>query len=356
MQRTAGILAVAVLLAVAPSCTSLNPESAGEFAGEVAEFLGASDPVKHAGRLETLHDTASFRHVPDEPGTVDRCLAEVRNLAGSDYGTWREAAVATVVLMRVATEDPVALNRGEAVRALERFGTMLGEAEDPPVDPAPEDEISRGLPRLRALHGKEDGLHAGEAEATECAALVRRIGDFHAALPVEASLPEVRLRLKILRGTLRAVLIETRSEAAHADVAVKSGIDRAAVNLGVQAVRVAAFAAMVYDPDDRVREEGATAIGRIRAPGAAAMLKFAFTRERDATVRRRLVQSLGTAAAAGDRQVRDLAIPVLVLALEDDDRSVGWNARDALRVLAGKDLGDRAEPWILWWDGARQKP
>ncbi len=356
MRRSRIAAALLALAAGVPACASLNPSGAGEFLGEVAEFLGSSNPVRHASLLEALHDTDGTHHVPDEPGTVDHCLKEVRVLASSDYGSWREVAVAAFFLTRVATGDPAAMSRGEAVRGLARFGTMLGEAEEATSDPAPEDEITRALPRLRALHDRETGDHVGEGAEAGCMALVRRFGDFRLPLATEPHAPEIRYQVKVLRGTLMALLIDTRSEGAHADAGIAAGIDRAAVNLAGQAVRAAVLAALDFDPDERVREAAAGVLGEIRPAGSVSMLRHAREREKSPTVRRRIVQALGGLALRATGPEKEIAVLSLILALEDDDRSVGWNAREALRTLAGEDLGDRSDPWVRWWNRAKTGP
>ncbi len=352
MRRRAALTGILAIAAGASSCQSFSKEDTREMVADIAEFLGRSDPSRHAGKLSALHDTATFAHRPDLPPTTGACLEEVRILAASGYASWREVAVATFLVTRVAAEDAAALNRGEAVRALERLGAMVQEAEDPPAAGTTEEETSKAIHRLHEIHDPASGLH--RAEAAVCREILRALGSFAVSLRAEAPEAQVRLELRLLRGMLMGVVAETRSEEAHGAPEDRDAVDRAVVNLAAQAVRLSVAAALRFDPQATVRAAAARAAGALRSPALAGVLGGAFAREDATGVRREIVLALGRSCAAPG-QGREAAVPVLVVALEDGDESVAANAREALRALAGRDLGPRPEPWIAWWGQERSR-
>ena len=73
----------------------------------------------------------------------------------------------------------------------------------------------------------------------------------------------------------------------------------------------------------------------------AATLKEYFG-EKDPEVRR------AAAIAAGQKDAKIL-IPDLIGLLSDEDALVQRAARASLKEMAGKDLGDKPEPWRVWW-------
>jgi len=348
MRRALRSCVVAALAAV-PGCASINDVQPREILDSITEFLGQSNPSKHVRRLVALHDTGTFRHDPDLPPTYDACVEEVRILGGSDYGTWRDVAVSTFFVTRVAVDDQAALNRGEAVRALVRLGGMVAGAEDPPEGAgAPEKEVSDALQRLRAIHGP-GGVHdpPGPETAGECAALVHRIGDLRLDDPTGATTSDLRYRLGILRGFLN-ILVATGLADEDRSPEATAAVDRTVINIAAQAARLSLLAAARSDERAEVRAAAADALGAIGAGRAIPGLAAALRTERTAAVRREAVQSLGVLAGAGEAEAAG-AVPSLLSALEDDDRSVRFNAREALAALAGKDLGEERAPWIEWW-------
>jgi HEAT repeat protein len=130
-------------------------------------------------------------------------------------------------------------------------------------------------------------------------------------------------------------------------------MDRAVVNLASLATRLALSQSVVFDPDARVREAAAVALGTVAPEGAALPLQAAYLRERDVLARRAMVRAAAALAALGPGPRRDGAVPLLVASLDDEDGSIAFVGRDGLRALAGEDLGDRPEPWIRWWGRAK---
>ena len=342
------LLALALL---APACATTGTEEGIDLLAAVREFIGGRGPADHVERLGVLHDTATFRHVPDLPPTEETCLDEVRSLARADYGTWREVAVATFYVTRVASEDSSSLNRGEAVGALARLGGMVLEQEEVPAAPSGGDAAARALKRLRELHDPVSNLHPSAEAAAECAAEVAVLGSYRAAAPPDALRAELQYELRVVRGTLMGLMVETRSFDAHRDAGHAAAIDRAAVNLASQAVRLSLASALRFDPQPTVRTAAAAAAARLGVPGMAEVLQHAYAREESAAVRHGLVTAASVAAAAG-RADRGDGVTLLIAALSDDDEKVRFVARDALRSTAGEDLGPRAEAWIRWWASA----
>jgi HEAT repeat protein len=336
-------------------CGSLGGQGAEEAFSDVREFFGASDPVRHARILQGLHDEATWRHQPDVPPTWDACLAEIRTLRESRYADLREAGAAIVFLARCATEDPSALHRAEAVAALLPPARKAREGEDPPAVPGAEDDVGRALKSMVGLHDRELGVHLSPQARADCAAALRTLGDLRIPPPPVASPDEARHAVRILRGTLFAVLAETRSADAHGDGEVRVAADRACANLAVQCVGRSVVAAAQFDADERVRGEAYDALADLLPEGAVETLRSAFGRERSDPARLRLVRALGETAVRGGEGARAAAVPVLIAALDDDASAVRWNARESLRAVAGRDLGDAASSWIAWW-ASREKP
>lgn len=336
------------LAAGSSSCQSLSAQDTREIVADVAEFLGRSDPGRHVRKLNDLHDFTSFAHRPDLPPTTDACLQEVRTLGASGYGEWREVALATYLVTRVAVEDSAALNRGEAVRALERLGAMVVEAEDPPAEAADESSATRAMKRLPEIHDRGTGRHVPPATAGECREVLGTLGDYRSVFRPEAPEAEVRMNLRILRGLLFVVVGETGTGDEHGPGPVRDAADRAVVNLAAQAVRLSLAASVRFDPQPPVRAAAARACGALGSADLAAALGQAFAREESTGVRREIVHALARACAKAG-PAREPAVPVLLVALEDGDESVAANARHALKEVSGKDLGARAAPWVAWW-------
>lgn len=322
--------------------------AAASAAGCAGGWLSSSDPEAHARALRDLHDDKTFRHVPDVEETRQRCVEEIRALGESDYATWRQATLAVFVLSRASAEDPTVLGRSEAVHALEPLGAMLGAAEEP-AEPREPLDTREAFRRLAELHVGPKGLHAGAAEAAECADLVECVGRLRFPLPVEPKAPSLRERKDALRLALVLLLAVERSPEAHEDADARAGIDRAAIRLAAQVVRIAVAEAALFDEDDRVRYAAAGILGTLPGEDLGRTLARAYRDERNVSVRRQVVGSLGLRAAAGAGPDRDAAIPALLLALDDDDRSIRFHAREALKTLSGEDFGDRPEPWKKWW-------
>ena len=348
LRRTALLLALGALGAALSSCESFSTQNTHEMMADVSEFLGASNPSRHVERLDALHDWGTFGHRPDLPPTEEACVEEVRILAKSDYESWREVALATFFMTRVAAEDPAALNRGEAVAALERMGRMVQEAEDPPAAPAGDDATAKALKRLKEIHDPEVGLHVAPEAVGECRDLVLAVGDFRMPLRPGASEADMRHDLLLLRGTLLVVVGETRCGEAHASAEARSSVDRAVVNLAAQAVRRSLAVSLRYDPEAPVRAAAARVVGALGGEAAAESLSAAYVKETMVPVRREILGAVGRLVP---RRGADLgiAVPMLLAALDDDDESVGFNAREILRGLAGQDLGPKAAPWTAWW-------
>lgn len=352
MHRAARSAALAALSALAlGGCGTFGGD--GETFSDLREFFGASDPMRHARRLDSHHDRESYRHAPDTPPTWDACFEEIGVLAASHYANRREIASAVFVLTRVATEDPGALHRAEAVRALRAVAAPMIAAEDPPAVPGAESEVSAAVTRLPELHATKDGIHLGAEAREECAALLRVIGDLRVP-PVSAADPRAaRKPLRDLRGALLAVLGETRSDLAHREADIRGPADRALANLCAQAtLRVFGIAAL-HDPDARVRGDAYDALGAVRPEIGLPILAAAFRRERTAAARARLVEAVCVASAeAGDG--RAAGVPVLIAALDDPTSTVRFLARRGLTAMAGEDLGEARGPWVRWWN--REKP
>ena len=352
MRAPAGLLALALLAgSLSSSCRSINAENTREMVADISEFLGRSNPSRHVERLDRLHDWATFEHRPDLPPTVDACLEEVRTLAKSDYESWRDVALSTFFVTRVAVEDGVALNRGEAVEALGRMGKMVQEAEDPPATPLAEGAAGQAVKRLRELHAPDTGLHISPEAIEECREVVLSLGDFRPHVAPAASESEVRLSLKLLRGTLMGVVVETRCAEAHDNPAARAAVDRVVVNLASQAVRLSLAAALRFDPDATVRAAAARVLGALGPAGQSEGMGAAYAREEAPAVRREIVAALRRLSAVPGPD-RGASVAVFIAALDDDDESVAFHARETLRTLAGEDLGPTATPWIVWWSRA----
>ena len=354
MVRAAPIAALAAL--VLGGCSSLDGDGTSEALADVREFFGASDPIRHARLLESHHDRKTFRHEPDLPPAWEACLDEIGVLQDSAYASWRERGAAIYVLARAATSDPGALHRAAAVRALRTIGMPVLAAEDPPSVPGPASEVAAAVSRLPALHAVEDGIHLGAQARADCAALMRVLGDLRPTPPQHQTREESLQALHELRGTLYAVIGETRSALAHADGDVQGAADRALVNLAGQAAfRAFAFAA-IHDADARVRTEAYEALGGVRAGEGVPLLALAFRFERVATAKARIVASIADACAAEDGADagRAAGVPVLIAALDEPASTVRFHGHRGLVALAGQDLGESRSAWIRWW--SREKP
>jgi len=352
MPRAA--LPAALAAAVLAGCGTLAGEGPGEALAEFREFFGASDPIRHAGRLERHHRLDSFRHDPDLPPTWEACLEEIGVLARSRYADWREIGVAVFVLTRVATEDSGALHRAEAVRALRAIGGRALEEEDPPAVPRAEPEVHAAMARFPILHSREDGTHLGAEAREECARLLGVLGDLRRPPPPVPAPTESAQALRLLYGALHMVLSGTRSDEAHAGPEHRAAADRAIANLSAQAVVRALAAAALHDRDPRVRAEAYDALGTLRPGVGMPILGIAYRRETSGPARARLVRAAAALSASGDGEVRATGVPILITALDDAAPTVRFHARDGLAAMAGEDLGDAPEPWIRWW--SREKP
>jgi hypothetical protein len=347
-------LTAALAAAVLGGCSTVEGEGASGTLADIREFFGASDPFRHARLLESHHDRKTFRHEPDLPDAWESCLGEIGVLAESAYANWRERGVAILVLSRVATADPGALHRAAAVRALRTIGTPVLAAEDPPSVPGPESEVAAAVRRLPLLHAPEDGTHLGAEARADCARVLRVLGDLRPTPPASQTREESLQTLRVLQGTLYAVLGETRSALAHADGDVQGEADRAIVNLAAQAAfRSFAYAA-IHDADARVRTEAYGALGGLRAGEGVPILALAFRAERVATARAPLVACVADACAADSGAGRAAGVPVLIAALEDPASTVRFHGHRGLVALAGEDLGGSRAAWIRWW--SREKP
>ncbi len=347
MRRGAALLVVA--LAALPACGTLRGGGSGEFLDDLSEFLGRSNPGRHVRRLVALHDTATFQHEPDLPPAYDACVEEVRILGSSGYETWRDVGIAAFYLTRVAVDDPSALSRGEAVLALRRLGKMVFEAEDPPAGSGlAEKEVTAALVRLRDIHGPGAGHRPpGPETAAECARLVRSLGDFRYDDPVEGT-AGLRYRLKNLRDMIQ-VLVATGLADEDRTPEARGVADRTVVNIAAQAVRLSLVVALQSDARPDVRASAADALGATGAVRMLPALVAACPVEADATARREIVQSLDELLPGPAAPGAAEAVPVLLVALEDEDTSVRYNARAALKRLAGSDLGAERAPWVKWW-------
>jgi hypothetical protein len=350
MHRLLAASALAFAAAASAGCASLASGDLATFSDDVAEFFGADLPARHVERLERLHDGTTFAHRPDLPATYDDCFGEIRALADSGYDDWRDASGAVFLLARAATEDDAALHRAEAVRGLASVGAYFAGSEDPaPAKPITGTEVAAALDRLRRIHAEagKTGRHGDE-----CRALLRRIADFRIPIPGEPgdALLQAGLRqdLRVLRGTLLGVLVESRPDGEEADQTL--------VNLGAPIARTAVAAALLYDVDPRVRSEAAAALGGLGGERPGGILRNAYGRESDDAVRRRVVIAAGRVAAVAKGSDREGAVQVLLAALDDDDRTARLRARDALRESAGEDLGEAQGPWVEWWARAGAGP
>jgi len=317
-------------------------------AAALAAGCSSPGPEIRARTLRDLHDGKTFRHVPNVEETRARCIEEIRALAAATYGSWPDVCVATYVLARVATEDPTVVGRNEAVLALAPLGAMLAGAAEPPESSGPPDVLAT-LKRLAELHAGEKGLHAGPEEAAECASLVEALGTLALPVPADPDRGLLRERREGLREILVRLLGIERSPESHEDPAARNGIDRTAIRLASQAARTSLAEAVLFDGDERVRYSAAGVLGALPGDETARILVRAYRDERNASARRVIVQGLGRRAAAGPGPERDAAFPVLLVALDDDDRNVRFHSREALKALAGEDLGDRPDPWKKWW-------
>ncbi|MHC4820364.1 MAG: hypothetical protein ACYTDX_01425, partial [Planctomycetota bacterium] len=264
--------------ALGGACAS-NPfssEGANKFVQDISEFLGGGNPSRHVQNLVDLHDAATFEHRPDVPPTYEACLEEIRELEQVDYDTWREVALATFFITRVAVDDQSALNRGEAVRALARLGGMCFDAEAERTRPAAtEKQVTDAIRRLRAIHGL-GGVHVPDDAATaeECVGLLTIVGDLELDRPPNYTDAELRFRLRNLRGILKVIVStglaeEDRSEEAQA------AVDRTVIAIASQAARLSLMDAVIDDTDTTVRAAAADILGRLRVRSTAPGLKFA---------------------------------------------------------------------------------
>jgi len=351
MHGIPAALALALAGIASAGCETLSSEGAGEVADDVAEFFGASRPARHVERLDRLHDTATFAHRPDLPPAYEACLEEIGILSRCEYASWRDASGAAFILARAATEDPASLHRGEAAAGLARLGEWFAESEEPPADgPTPEAEAAAALDGLRRTHAAAKGRgHDGAA----CEARYRRLAGFRIPLAADPAAEDLRRSLKNLRGILLGVLLESREDPGDAAAAA---VDPALVNLGVQVVRTALAGTLLHDGDPRVRGEASDGLGRVGGAGIPALLATAYRRETDTGVRRRVVGAAGALAAKTGGTDRGEAVRILLAALDDDDRTARLRARGVLRELAGRDLGEKAGPWIEWWATAGAGP
>jgi hypothetical protein len=345
MRRLALPLA-SLLLAAASGCAG----------GGLGGLFGGSSANARALRLQRLHDPETFAHAPDTPATADSCLEEIRAMGSAEYGTWVDLGEAVFLLTRAATEDPSALGRGEAVGALSRLGALVAAVEDPAAAEEPPPDARAAAARLEAIHPGKEALHGGPGAAAECGSLVRALGAVRGPAAPEGGREAIRAGLDAIRRAIRAIVVSTRAEREHADEEVRAAVDRALVGLSVRAARAALAEAGLHDADERVRGAAWHGLGSVGGEGLAAVLRRAYVSEGIAAVRREIVQSLGGRAALGPGAERDEAVPVLIFALDDDDRSVAFNAREALRDLAGEDLGARPDPWKKWWAGQPAGP
>lgn len=299
MRRLPAILALAAILPLGASCSSVTEEGANDVLQDIVEFVGGTRPARHVERLALLHDTSTFRHAPDLPPTTASCIEEVRALRDADYETWREVAVATFYVTRVASEDSSAFNRGEAVRALVRLGGMVLEHEEPPAAPASGDRAAKALQRLREIHEKGTNLHASPEAVGECTEQIGVLGSFRTAAAPDALRAEVQYELRLLRGTLMGLMVETSSPASHGTGEAAAAVDRAVLNLSAQAVRLSLSFALRFDDQPTVRAAAAESVERLGVPGMAGVLRAALGREESGAVRHRIVAAAAAAARPG---------------------------------------------------------
>ena len=321
----------------------------------LAAAAAACGTVHPVAELDAVHDAKTYAHVPDEPRTLDRCLDALLALAGEEPSDEREAALAVFALSRAATEDSAALHRVHACRALGRMAGRFAEDDGTRSGPSPtEGEVGAALQRLREIHGTEKkASHASDGEAVECAALFRRLGEYRILVLADPGPVGYARDLRLLRGTLLGVLSESRGESG---LPGGGEAERAVRRLAVQVCRTSVAGSILHDLDPRVRAEAARAAGAFGGGELAAVIASAAGGERDARARRPMVEAAGALAYRLEGPGRDAALGTLLRALDDDDRGIRFAAREALKALAGEDLGESPAAWERWRSGGRERP
>jgi HEAT repeat protein len=99
-----------------------------------------------------------------------------------------------------------------------------------------------------------------------------------------------------------------------------------------------ALTAALDDPEPFVRADAAEAIGNLGDAGQAAPLARALQSDPDARVRLQAAMALRRAAGP-------LAVPPLILALDDADESVSFAAHQGLMGITGQNLPPSRERW-----------
>jgi hypothetical protein len=323
----------------------------------IAGFLGNEHPVRRLQQYSGLHDAATFRHGPDTPDTWNQCREDLQWFAECDYETWKDVSLATYFVTRAVVDDASALSRGEAIRTLRRLGGMLLEAEVRTGELVSEDDAYLALRRMNEIHGA-GGVHVPDEAATAvaCDALVARLGGLRVDDDLTASPEALRTRMKVLRGILNHIIAGGYADEVRSPEGQRA-LDGALISIGAQTVRLSLLMALRGDPRAEVRTDAAATLGVLEAVTSAPGLARAYGGEESNACRREIVIALGclaTSAAAVDA-TRDVVVPVLIDALDDDDGAVAFNARTPLVAMAGKDLGSDPSAWRKWWTDSRLK-
>jgi HEAT repeat protein len=307
---------------------------------EFAKLLRDEDPVLRAGAVDALVRTgdasaanqllAAFRE-PRMPDVVERRIVRgVREIAA-------------------VQKEPGKIGRlclaGFSAEPSPRRARMLGAlgAKAAPLGPVTE--------YVQALRGAAQSSREADVRAA-CLFALAAIGDAE-GLPAAESLAEKdaspRVRFHALRtaAALDAGRAALLSRAVLAKDSAPSVREEAAALLGRLRApdSVPALQAALGDADWTVAVSAAVSLGKLRDPAGVAPLK-ALLSHKDWRLR--------GAAAAGLGWIRQKeAVDLLIGALPDRDLSVAWAARESLRRIAGKPVGDKTKEWVQWWEPRR---
>jgi len=310
-------------------------------AKELAGHLRDDDPVIRAGAIEALVMTgdeqaanpllAALREARIPDVLERRLLDAVRAIAAAQ----KDAARIGKLCLAGFQAEPSA-RRARLLRTLGARETPLGPVGD----------------YVRALRGAAENSRDVDTRAAAVAAL-GALGD-PAGLPAIETLaardPSPRVRFHALRAAFRvdARAGTERAKAALAADAAPFVREEAAALLGRHRVADAAqqLAGALKDADWTVAVSAAVSLGKCRAPEGLPALE-ALLGHKDWRLR-------GAAAAGLGWIRRKEAVPLLIAALQDRDLSVVWTAREALRHVAGKAVGDKAKEWLAWWEPRKE--
>ncbi len=330
-ERRALIAIVAVVLAVAPGCSSQAKKVSG--GGGITDVLmydvlgRQRSPTYYHEVLRDSHDRDRFCYrCTEDPFLIDKSIDAAQKLGDAQFARARGPGDRRGPAHRGAARRSVAVGTGQRRELAHQDGIEDSALRRKPGVPETGERFLRLVQEMDAMH-PEGVRRPGEPARRRLLAILTEIGRFEIDDVVVA-------KNSLVPFSSRAYLID------ESDPAVRTAIDTA-LSRRLRGLIHVALESAVQAPHAWTREEAIRGLKTLNDDGAQDAVLAQLEVETNWRVRSEAVEYLGRIGTPE-------AVQRLLPMLEDQETTIRHKSRQALVRIAGRDYGIRRRAWTRW--------